>query len=165
MKSRSIALILLFAAHSTFPAASAPAETTCPTGRMGGARLTETGGRSLSPETGGSCGSGVTPYCIGCHDGLISSSVLLRPRSSVRSLGSLVVSSAPPFDPGGVHRVDIPYPEGRRGFRPASQVELTLPLDGGRVTCETCHSGDDATPYHLTIPNVASRLCLTCHEK
>jgi hypothetical protein len=165
MKSRSIALILLLAAHSTFTAASATADATCTAGRKGGAALTEIGGWAFSPETGGSCGTGVTSYCIGCHDGLISRTVLVRAPASIRSLEGLIASRVPGFELGAVHRVDIAYPEGRHGFRPASQVEMTLPLNGGRITCETCHSGDVTTPYHLTIPNVASRLCLTCHER
>ncbi len=165
MKCRSMALILFLAAWSTFAAASATAEAACPAGRTNGAALTSFGGRALSPETGGSFGTGGTSYCIGCHDGLISRTVLLRARASTLSSGSLVLSSTPANELGAIHRVDFAYPEGRRGFRSASQVEMTLPLSDGRITCETCHSGDDTTPYHLTISNVGSRLCLTCHEK
>jgi predicted CXXCH cytochrome family protein len=166
MNSRSSARILLLAT-ATFvgTVASASERTTCPAGRGGEAALKTIGDRSFAPFGARLEETGVTSYCIGCHDGSVSRPVVIGRTGSLRAAAGLFGSATASFDASAMHPVDVTYPDGRRGFRPASEVERVLPLAGGMVTCESCHSGADSTPNRLTVSNEGSRLCLVCHEK
>ena len=165
MNSRSIALILLATPVLVVSIASASETSTCPAGQGGEGALTTIGGRSFAPDAGGLRETRVTSYCIGCHDGTVSRPVVVESSGFARTAASPFGSTTDAFDHRGTHPVDISYPDGRRGFRPALEVERSLPLSGGLVTCETCHAADSSTPFRLTISNEGSRLCLTCHEK
>lgn len=166
MNSRPTAPILVLAAATfVITVASASERTTCPAGRGGEAALTTIGDRSFAPFAARLEETGVTSYCLGCHDGSVSRPVVIGRTGSTRTAAGLYGSMTASFDRGAMHPVDVSYPDGRRGFRPASEIERSLPLVGGMVTCDSCHSGADSTPYRLTVSNEGSRLCLICHEK
>lgn len=170
MNSRPTALVFVLAAATfVITIASASEWTTCPAARGGKAALTTIGERSFAPYADRLNETGVTSYCLGCHDGSVSRPVVIGRTGSTRTAAGLYGSMSAPFDRGAMHGamhpVDVSYPDGRRGFRPASEVERSLPLVGGMVTCDSCHSGADSTPYRLTVSNEGSRLCLICHEK
>lgn len=165
MSNRYSAPVLVAAVVLAASIAPAGSQLPCPARRGGDGALTTVGGRSFATDFGILRETAVTSYCMGCHDGTIARLIPHAPKAATSDglLGLHADSSY--FDAASQHPVDIPYPEGRRGFRPTAEVESVLPLSGGRVTCDSCHAGDDTTPAHLTIPNAGSRLCLTCHEK
>lgn len=63
------------------------------------------------------------------------------------------------------HPVDIPYPVGRKGFRPLADLDPRLKLKNGKVTCATCHRATEQGRVELSLPVRRSRLCLACHSK
>lgn len=120
----------------------------CPV--SGGIRCEETAkeaGVRCQTEAGLREYAGVDSYCLSCHGG----------------------EAAPPRLCAGVkpipHSSPVAYPSGRSGFRPASSLDRRLRLRGGKVTCETCHAGRDATDSYLSITTAGSALCLACHVK
>lgn len=127
-------------------------------GRCSGLRLLHAAGRTFAPAGDHLLRTDATTYCLGCHDGTVS--CLVTRSAAPPTSGGRVVAP-----PSASHPVDVAYPAHRKGFRPLSEVERALPLTEGRVTCETCHSGDPSSPAQLTVPNTRSRLCLTCHDR
>lgn len=165
MSIRHRAPVLVAAVVLAAPIAPAGSQLTCPVRRGGASALITVGGRNFATDSGILRETAVTPYCMGCHDGTVARLITYLPKAA-KSDGLLGRHAGSPyFDGDSQHPVDIPYPVGRRGFRPMAEVESLLPLSGGRVTCLSCHAGDDATPADLTISNAGSRLCRTCHEK
>lgn len=121
-------------------------------------RLLHAAGRAFAAAGDHLLRTDATTYCLGCHDGTVS--CLVTTSVATSAAGERVVAL-----PSANHPVDVPYPVARKSFRPRADVERTLPLTNGRVTCETCHSGDPSSPAQLTVPNTRSRLCLTCHDR
>ncbi len=64
------------------------------------------------------------------------------------------------------HPVGTPYPPpGLEGYRPAGSLDARVRLDGGTISCRTCHGGSEAARLHLSIPSPANGLCTACHLK
>ena len=59
--------------------------------------------------------------------------------------------------PGGHHPVDVALP--------AALAGSGLPLQGGRMTCLSCHDLAAPPPGRLRLPMAESRLCRACHEQ
>jgi hypothetical protein len=101
----------------------------------------------------------VTGACISCHDGTVAHAVL--PKSGSTPIDESSFPSMAPLEDG--HPVDIPYPATSSGLIPTAQLDPRLRLEGGRITCLTCHpQGESGT---LAISMSGSRLCLSCHLK
>lgn len=136
--------------ESTSTAAAAPplwsasAGAPITAGRIGGARLR------------------MSQLCLSCHDGAMATGV--APQAS----GGLASASN--------HPVGVPYAVDafRHGLRDASiwpsglggTIAEDLLVDG-RVECVSCHTTHDEDGGHgrLRVDNLASALCLTCHDK
>ncbi len=105
--------------------------------------------------------------CMGCHDGTVGTSTI----NGVHTMLAGVRDGFPV--PGDFawrdHPIGIPYPGGRRDFRPASFVTKSgrVPLPEGRVECISCHDphNEAGVPGMLVMSNRRSALCLTCHVK
>jgi predicted CXXCH cytochrome family protein len=120
-----------------------------------------------------------TSYCLTCHDGAVASPINAHMQtgpSSAAATASLRTRNGSKFAAiafaslnasrsGDTHPVDLRYPDWNPKFRPLAEVQEKLPLPGGMLTCETCHSGNEASIGNLTISNRGSALCLTCHLK
>lgn len=159
MTTRKIALLVaLTAPLLALSIASASERTTCPAASGGSAALLTVGDRTFAPAGASLQEISVTTHCASCHDGVVAS--LVTPTRTSLSTGTTHSS-----DISSNHPVDVGYPVHRKGLRPVSEVERTLPLVGGRITCETCHSGPESTPDRLTVSNERSRLCFVCHDK
>lgn len=59
--------------------------------------------------------------------------------------------------PGGHHPVDLALPQAMAG--------AGLPLEGGRMSCLTCHDLAAPPPGRLRLPMAESRLCRACHRQ
>jgi len=104
--------------------------------------------------------------CLGCHDGTIATSTM---GTSHALLAGMREGFAVPD--GFVwrdHPIGIPYPAGRRDYRPKSFVEKAgIRLPEGRIECISCHDPHNTRgiEHLLATSNRRSALCLTCHVK
>lgn len=104
--------------------------------------------------------------CLGCHDGTVAT-------STIGSSHALLAGVREGFDvPEDFvwrdHPIGIPYPAGRRDYRPegfALQKGIRLPQ--GRIECISCHDPHNITGIKgmLVMSNRRSALCLSCHVK
>ena len=133
---------------------AADLSTSCPISAAAADTTVRVAGRLFSSAEGAIRAVAPTRDCLACHDGTVA-------RKS--SLASVSFSSADRRP--GDHPVDFSYPTMDPKFRPLSEVEMTLPLEGGRLTCNTCHAGTNPANTYLTVSNYRSALCLTCHVK
>ena len=134
--------------------AAADRSTICPISAAATATTVRVAGRLFSTAEGSIKPVAPTRDCLACHDGTVARQA---------SLASVSFSSADRR--AGDHPVDIAYPTLDPRFRPLSEVERTLPLEGGLLTCNTCHAGSSPANAYLTVSNYRSALCLTCHVK
>ncbi|MHB8798369.1 MAG: cytochrome c3 family protein [Thermoanaerobaculia bacterium] len=155
---RNVHIVVLAGSFLAVSMAVASETSTCPAAKGGNAALVTVGDRTFAPAGAGLLEISVTTHCASCHDGVVASLVI--PKQA-----SLATRSMPTSDISSNHPVDISYPSFQKGFRSRSDVETTLPLVGGRITCETCHSGPEATSDRLSVSNERSRLCFVCHDK
>lgn len=89
----------------------------------------------------------LTSYCEGCHteigndanDPTISASVEVH------------------------HPVDVPYPGGKPGYVPITDLDPNLRLVEGNLSCITCHD-PRAADRALVIGLEDGKLCLACHR-
>lgn len=93
-------------------------------------------------------------YCLACHEGSGESPVTSGSAPAARhELGSVDRN----------HPVDVQYPDGRTGYRPADALDTRLVLIEGRMTCLTCHAS--TVDRALVLPRERSALCTACHAK
>jgi predicted CXXCH cytochrome family protein len=127
--------------------------------RVGGQRRVFTPGRFMPGPT--------SLVCLGCHDGTVAT-------STIGSSHALLAGVREGFDvPDGFawrdHPIGVPYPSGRRGYRPLAFVQANgkIRLPEGRIECISCHEPHNATglPDMLVMSNRRSALCLSCHVK
>ncbi len=126
----------------------------CPISQEGATTTARVAGRLFSSGTGTIQAVASTRDCLSCHDGTVARKTSL-PTAQFASREFRA----------GDHPVDMIYPAMDPKFRPLAEVERALPLDAGRVTCTTCHSGSNPADSYLTVPNFRSGLCLSCHVK
>jgi predicted CXXCH cytochrome family protein len=103
----------------------------------------------------------VTLGCASCHDEVVARSVHGASSEPARPPARRQLSTAPGVE--GSHPVDVPYPDGDRGYVPRSRLDPRIRLPGGNVTCLSCHP-EEGTDEPL-FANRQSRLCLSCHVK
>lgn len=101
--------------------------------------------------------------CLSCHDGTVSMAISVR-RHRAENTSALLHGSSKrlQLDPGSEHPVDVPYPFDSPEYVQRSMLDPRIELEGDRVTCTTCHSGEVGA---LSIPITRSELCLSCHLK
>lgn len=104
--------------------------------------------------------------CLGCHDGMISTSTI----GSAHSLlaGVREGFGVPEDYPWSDHPIGIPYPADGNNYRPRVFVEKRrIGLPHGRVECISCHDphNEAGVPGMLWMANRESALCLSCHVK
>lgn len=117
----------------------------------------------LKPESGTTLGGrdAQSQACIACHDGLVSSEANYGlPNAMDMGLGAHPVGMAYPVS-GQVAR------ETGATMRvvPAAMLDRRVQLNGGQVTCTTCHSPYSSERKLLVMSNVGSQLCLSCHDQ
>ncbi len=100
--------------------------------------------------------------CMSCHDGSIATEVGHRPIAA----GGFAVSM--PEWGSNEHPVDIAYRLTHRDtdgpLTPVGSLDQRIRLFQGDMTCASCHSIYSRQPNHLTVSNVRSGLCLSCHQ-
>lgn len=79
----------------------------------------------------------VSEYCLACHAGS-------RPMA---------------FE----HPLQVVYPQNRAEFRDLQSLDESIALEGGRLTCRTCHAGLSAANHFLIGPHTSDRICSHCH--
>lgn len=115
------------------------------------------GGRTFASVQGSLIETTVTTWCLSCHDGTVSRNIFRKTLSQ----GSIGTMSLDFLDRS--HPVDIAYPRNVAGFVNIDLLDRRLILEGDRVTCVTCHFGDDGLEVRLQTDGI--ELCLGCHIK
>lgn len=123
------------------------------------------GGQRQILKTGWYTPGPTSLICLSCHDGTVA-------MSTIGSAHAMLAGRREGFAvPDGFawrdHPIGVPYPSGRRDYRPEAFVSKTLRLPNGRIECITCHDphNESGLPAMLSVSNKRSALCLTCHVK
>ncbi len=135
--------------------------------------------------------TGITKMCLGCHDGSVG---IDQFDSKADDAGTVFMGTAHPDfqipgaslpgDLSNTHPLGIVYDAGADGgLHPTTNAmgasgTIADVLDGGKIACSSCHDvhnspGESVPDTHLlrvsnnteTGNEVASGLCLTCHDK
>ncbi|MCY2929298.1 MAG: multiheme c-type cytochrome [Planctomycetota bacterium] len=116
--------------------------------------------------------TGSSRLCLSCHDGTIALAQTYNPRNA--PTGTIYISSGDKGYLGTDLRDDHPisflYDSGlaaqRRQLRDPNSLPRELALDKGRqLQCTTCHDPhSDRFGKFLTMSNVESAMCKTCHQ-
>ena len=98
--------------------------------------------------------------CLSCHDGSVA--------SDIGHAGARRGTIAPDVLATS-HPVDVPYRLTDRQSAdgplvPVAALDPRVHLSSGKVTCMSCHSPYAAEDAQLVMPNLGSRLCLSCHQ-
>ncbi len=117
--------------------------------------------------------NGASLLCLSCHDGTIAlGEVLSRTTAIGMAGGALTGTPLIGTNLSDDHPVSFNY-----NTAYVASTELAAPsnlvkpskvrLDGGgRLQCTSCHDPHDSTnAKFLVVPNTASALCVTCHQK
>jgi len=114
--------------------------------------------------------SNSTKACLSCHDGTVAVDSYGTTTTGTKfATGSALLGS----DLSNDHPVSFTYDAalatadgGLVTPASASLVDTVLPLFSGKLECATCHNPHDSTNgKFLRKSNVASALCVTCHNK
>ncbi len=109
---------------------------------------------------GGDSGPGTATQtlCMGCHDGLIAAAALPDKIANLPDDKKLSLATGHKNHPVGVNYLSDPT-----RFEPTPTAPVVL--DGGQVTCKSCHDPHSTTGKMLRMSNANSALCVACHIK
>lgn len=119
--------------------------------------------------------TGNSVLCLSCHDGTIALGDVLNSSTSIVMVGGTV--KMPPgrnltgTDLSHDHPVSFNYSADLAARRGEMKTPARLPKDiklddSGQMQCTTCHDAhDNRNGKFLVRPNVASQLCVECHQK
>jgi predicted CXXCH cytochrome family protein len=103
-------------------------------------------------------GTATQTLCMGCHDGLIATAALPGKTATLPAAKTLSLAQGHKNHPVGIN-----YPSGNPGYEPTPTPPVLL--DGGQVTCKSCHDPHSTTGQMLRMSNANSALCVACHKK
>jgi len=100
-----------------------------------------------------------TQSCMECHDGTQGAAVILKIGATKRGMRGNGVAAIIDDYPATNHPVDIVYPDYSPDLKGKFELDSSIELPGGMITCVTCH------PLDRTLSNNRSELCLQRHIK
>ena len=119
--------------------------------------------------------TGASLQCLSCHDGTIALGDVLSRGTRIGMAGGITTMPAGNSNLGSDLSDDHPISFAYTATLAATRGELASPatltgkvkLDaGGQLQCTSCHDPhDDTNGKFLVVPNQASALCQTCHQK